>query len=253
MASIIENKNYYAGYDWSGGGREWSKYWGSTSAMWYASIYPRISRFLPAGTVVEIGAGHGRVSRLLYRYVRDKLILTDFLEQCVEECNKLFIDSTRVTCILTDGNSLPGVADNSVDLVVSFYSLVDADVNTIRAYTEEFRRVLKRDGAIFLHHSNAAAYFDADAMHSNKSMQLLSAYRDVSMSARVMRQLAQEHDLLCIEQECLNWDVKEVLSDCFSVMVRPDSKWVSKPVAISNTDFRREMRRARLVGSRVSQ
>jgi SAM-dependent methyltransferase len=245
MTHILQNKNYYAGYDWSRGGAEWSHYWGCADSMWNASIYPRIASFLPAATIVEIGAGHGRISKILHRYMQEKLILTDFNEQCVEACNREFETDARVSCLLSDGSSLQGIADNSVDLVVSFYSLVDADVDVIRAYTKEFDRVLKKDGVVFLHHSNAAAYYDAAVIQQNKCMQLLAQYRDITMSATIMQQLAANSGLIVIQQECINWDISEVLSDCFTIMTRPNSRWASRSVISDNPGFQEEMRSAR--------
>lgn len=245
MTSIAQTKSYYTDYDWSCGGNEWSRYWGSSDVMWKRTILPRINRFLPAETVVEIGCGFGRVSRLLHRYATERLILTDYMPRCVQVCDGLFQNQENVACLLTDGKSLAGIADESVDLVFSFYSLVDADVNVIDSYTGEFMRILKKDGVVFLHHSNAGAYFDSRSCGRDKRMQMLSAYRDISMSARVMRRIAHDNGLACMTQECVNWDMAEVLSDCFSVLVRPDSKWSSEQVYFASVDLCREMKLAR--------
>jgi len=242
MATLAEDFSYYSDYDWSLGGVEWSHYWGSTEAMWRSSIYPRIARFLPTGTIVEIGSGHGRISEMLHGCARKRLILTDIIKPCVDACVNRFRNETNVTCLLSDGFSLDGIDDNSVDLIVSIYSLVSSDVNVIQAYTKEFNRVLKKEGVVFLHHSNAGAYFNSELIDHDKSMQLLSLYRDITMSAEVMRQLSRESGLLCIKQECINWDIDEVLSDCFSLIVRSDSEWSKSPAILNNSKFRSEMK-----------
>jgi SAM-dependent methyltransferase len=245
MTSISQTIPYYRDYDWSAGGAEWSHYWGSSEAMWQATVLPRLRRFLPVGTILEIGAGFGRVSSLLHEHATERLILTDYTRQCIEACKMRFINQPRISCLLTDGFSLQGVTDNSVDLVFSFYSLVDADMGVIESYIREIRRTLKTDGVAFIHHSNAGAYYDPDAVQSDNRMQLLAAYRDISMSAETMRGIASENDLLCLSQECVNWDVEEIYSDCFSLLVRPGSRWAVEADRIGYVNLCREMQIAK--------
>ena len=83
-------------------------------------------------------------------------------------------------------------------------------------------------------------------------MRLLAVYRDVSMSAARMREIAQDHRLVCVHQECINWDVNEALTDCFSVIARADSRWAPATAPVLNLRFRREMESAasaRRIGS----
>ncbi len=241
MASIAENIAYYQDWDWSNAGAEWSHYWGGDAAMWESTIYPRIKQFLPASTIVEIGCGYGRLSRLLAQHAETQLILTDIIDTCVQACHDRFANDDRVICQRTNGQVLAGVKDHSVDLIISFYSLVDTDIDTINNYLSEFDRVLQKDGVAFIHHSNSAEYYDPQSAESNKSMQLLAAYRDVSVGARVLQLTAQQNNLVAIQQECINWDIQEVLSDCFSTIVKPDSKWMRQPIQLENSNFILEM------------
>lgn len=244
MGSVTQNKAYYSAYDWRYGGAEWSALWGSTQAMWNYSIAPRIGSYLPTARVVEIGAGHGRIARHLIQYTSERLYLFDIMESCVHACIEKFNKDSKVICTQNDGVSLPNVEDNSIDLIVSFYSLVHADYDTIAAYTSEFDRVLKKDGVVFLHHSNAGIYFDAQAALIDKRMRLLAVYRDISMTAERMQEIANKHHLTCVHQECINWDVNEALTDCFSTIVRKDSKWERNPNLVLNLGFCREMKLA---------
>ena len=54
MPSIEENR---ATWDtepiWHVDGDDWSESWGGVEAQWYGSVYPRVRRFLPAGTILE--------------------------------------------------------------------------------------------------------------------------------------------------------------------------------------------------------
>lgn len=223
MTSIAENKRYYQTYDWSMGGAEWSTQWGSTSNLWKFSLQPRLAQFLPAARVVEIGCGHGRIAAWLRHYSLHKLYLFDIMDHCVDACRNHFAANANVDCTLTDGQSLTGIEDNSIDLIVSFYSLVHADEATIRGYIDECARVLKEDGVAFIHHSNAGQYYKADQFEHDRSQQLLAMYRDVSISAASMRKIADESGFHCLRQECINWDIDEVLSDCFSTLIRKNS------------------------------
>lgn len=245
MATLAANKKYYENYDWSSGGEEWSEPWGSTRSMWLASIYPRISEFLPAKNVVEIGSGHGRIARILHAFSTNRLVLFDIVDECVSVCRKKFASSSKTICRKTNGHALEGVADNSVDFIFSFYSLVGSDKEIVSGYLREFDRVLSDDGVAFIHHSNAGMYFDPDQSEPDKRMLLLAAYRDMSIDAAEVQEIAASCNLTCIKQECINWDITEILSDCFSTIVRPTSKWVCEPELLQNPNFQKEQNQAR--------
>ncbi len=244
MSSVSDNKDYYEKYDWSTAGEEWSAPWGGTRSMWLASIFPRISQFLPTDRIVEIGCGYGRIAKVLHAFTASELVLFDIVDDCVEKCALVFEGSSKTRCLKTDGYSLQGVANNSVDLVFSFFSLVGADAETMQAYLQECGRVLRDDGAAFLHHSNAGMYYQDKTTQIDKRIRLLAAYRDVSVDATRVRDMAVENSLVCIKQECINWDMEEVLSDCFSTLVRPDSKWEQEPQLVHNPEFRNERKLA---------
>ncbi len=245
MATLEANKKYYEDYDWSAGGEEWSEPWGGTRSMWLASIYPRIKDFLPAGTIVEIGSGHGRIARILHAFATNQLVLYDIVDDCVAVCQKKFAGSSKTVCLETSGYALDGVADHSVDFIFSFYSLVGSDQEIIAGYMREFDRALTDDGVAFIHHSNAGMYFDPDDPEPDKRLLLLAAYRDMSIDAVEVQKIAANCNLSCIRQECINWDITEILSDCFSTIVRPDSKWARGPVLLNNPGFQEEQNRAR--------
>ncbi len=240
MSSIENNRLYYSQYDWSKGGAEWSHYWGGLDSMWKTSLFPRISRFLPARRILEIGAGCGRVSSKLQPLAGERLWLADIIPHCVNSCRTLFRDDPKVVTLLTDGQSLSAIEDDSVDLIVSFYSLVDSDIETLQAYAVEFRRILSQNGVAFIHHSNTGAYVNHDNPVEDPRLKLLSRYRDITVSSDVVQDLAENTGLYVIQQECINWDIREVLSDCFTTMARENSIWstVSK---VDNYDFQNEM------------
>ncbi|MGH9893427.1 MAG: hypothetical protein ACREA0_15845, partial [bacterium] len=86
----------------------------------------------------------------------------------------------------------------------------------------------------FIHHSNAAACTDVDA----QDHAALSDYRDTSVSAEIVAELAKEAGLMCRSQELFGWETDKLLTDCFSVLTTPCSR-VGKPpnTIIRNLDF----------------
>ena len=70
VATVDENQSFWAGYDWSRAGEEWSEGWGGSHAQWYGVVLPRIARFLPASSILEIAPGHGRWTALPSRALR---------------------------------------------------------------------------------------------------------------------------------------------------------------------------------------
>ena len=226
-------------------GEDWSAPWGGTHSMWLTSIFPRISQFLPADRIVGIGYGNGRIAKMLQAFTTSELVLFDISDDCVEQCARAFGEPPRTRCLKTDGRSLQGLADDSVDLVFSFYSLVDASAETMQGYLQECRRVLRKDGAAFLHHSNVGMYYRDKNSQVDKRLHPFAARRDISIDAESVQDMASDNNLLCIKQECINWDITDLLSDCFTTLVRPDSnKRTRGPQFINNPSFRNERRLA---------
>ena len=102
---------------------------------------------MPAATEValEIGCGMGRICRALAERF-DRVIGYDISTEMLRQARELVPDE-RVDFRLTDGASLPGVADASVDLVLTFTVFQHIpSVDVIRSYVREAGRVLKPGG-----------------------------------------------------------------------------------------------------------
>jgi ubiquinone/menaquinone biosynthesis C-methylase UbiE len=187
-------------------GEKWSADWGHSRFQWASTILPRIGAYLPAGHVVEIGCGRGRWSQ----YLKDachRLTLLDLSETLVAFCADRFRDDPQVACRLTDGLSLPGVADRSVDLVFSFDSLVHADQTVLDAYLAEIGRVLVPGGAAFLHHSNLGG--------AERRQVKDTAMRDPTSSAERVAQSALRAGLAPMVQELVPWTAANLAADQF--------------------------------------
>jgi SAM-dependent methyltransferase len=229
MASIEENREHWQRYDWPRDGEEWSEVWGGSEIEWGGSILPRVERWLPAATALEIGCGKGRWSRYL-RPRCQRLILLDLAEVCVEACGRLFSGDSAVTCRLTDGVSLPRVPSGSVDFAFSFDSLVHAELDVLAAYARELARVLTADGVAFLHHSNMA-----EALAEGAGVQNLH-WRAESVGCRAVASAAEAAGLAWLRQEIVDWGgVRD--GDCFTTLCRPQSRVWSTPIRLWNHHF----------------
>jgi ubiquinone/menaquinone biosynthesis C-methylase UbiE len=249
-------------YSWHDGGDEWSQPWGDTESQWRHTIEPRIRRFLPAGTILEISPGYGRWTQ----YLKDRcerLIVVDLAGRCIQACKERFSSDSNITYVVNDGRSLAMLEDGSVDFAFSFDSLPHCDADVITSYLAELARVLKPDGVGFIHHSNAAAHawvYRFVARHPNIRDFLQEhfvvnwlSWRAMDMTAERFEQTCRSVGLQCIQQELVNWR-SLLLSDCLSTFVAPRSPHAGPNRVVRNRGFMREAASARrLAGARQSQ
>ena len=141
--------------------------------------------------VLDLACGHGRNTEML-RHLAKTIDLVDVNDICFQICRKRFGDQMadcRFRYHLTDGNGLPGIADNSISLVYSWDSMVHFDKLVMRSYVTEIARVLQRGGSAFLHTSNYGALApDSDwtKNHGNRSDMTADLLRQFSESAGLM-------------------------------------------------------------------
>lgn len=242
MATVEENAHYWEKvYDWSSAGEEWSRGWGDSQAKWDGSLYPRLKRFLPTGRILEIAPGYGRWTGYLKEQC-DQFVGVDISPRCIEVCRELF---PELEFHHNDGQSLPMIEDRSVDFVFSYFSLIHAEVDTVALYLKEIARVLKPQGAGFLHHSNLGEYRRYFQL-TQKLPKLLQKglfemglldmpqWRAPSMSAEAFVRYCQEAGLVCITQESVNFGSQRRI-DCFSTLVTPNH-----PLARENRHWRND-------------
>jgi len=222
MPSIEENLQHWdASTSWEQAGDEWSQAWGGTAALWRATLRPRLELLLPAGDVLEIAPGHGRVSRYLAPLSR-RLVLVDLAPSCIAACRSRFADLDHLEYHVNDGRSLPGIASSSIDAVVSFDSLVHAGRDALAGYVPEIARVLRPGGRAFLHHSNLG-----DLKRETGSEPENHHWRATDIGAADLRELAREAGIACVAQERIAWG-GTLLNDCFT--------WLQKRSPIVDTE-----------------
>jgi ubiquinone/menaquinone biosynthesis C-methylase UbiE len=221
---------------------------GNVDMQWHGTVLPRIRSFLPATSNLEIACGHGRWTQFLQQHC-ERLIGVDLSSQCVRGCERRFMQMPNLAFFQQDGKSLGRVPEESVAFIFSFDSLVHADYEVLRAYLNQFKRMLKPDGTAFIHHSNngeCAPYHPRRIPRLRGLLRLIRVLefqhlRDLTVSVSNFAQLAHKQGLACISQEINAWLTIRALIDCFSTLVRSDSVRVRGNVVIRNGDFFKEV------------
>lgn len=250
MPSIERNKYWWdKEKDWSAAGNEWSSAFGTPTMQWYASILPRIHCFLPAARVLEIAPGFGRWTHFLKDYCQE-LICVDLSTKCIEACQQRFASEKNITFYLNDGKSLAMIADNSVDFLFTFDSMVHAENDAIQAYLEQIATKLTPNGVGFMHHSNLGSFAKHFEMADKlpRGRRLLAQLNLVepgdhkrcrNMTADKFVSLARAAGLNVVSQELINWGTHRAI-DCLSVFTRPHGNWDREFKLLVNPSFGEE-------------
>jgi SAM-dependent methyltransferase len=256
MPTIEENRMYWdEKYDWARAGNEWSRAWGGPDMQWFGAILPRIHRYLPAHTILEIAPGFGRWTHFIKDYC-ERLILVDLSERCIQACRERFASLHHLSYYVNDGRSLDFLSAESVDVVLSFDSLVHVEADVMAAYLGQLVRPLRHDGVGILHHSNLGEYPPRvpwlaripKARRGLEKLRMLETdhWRATSMTAQRFRQFAQQAGLQCISQELINWGGRRLI-DCISVFTTKSSGWAGSPQVVRNPNFMREAEQLRIL------
>lgn len=104
----------------------------------------------PFSTVLEIGSGGGRWTQFLLRARR--VIVVEHTDAFFPYLEHRF--GPRFEFYKTRGDELDGIADNSVDFVFSFGTLVHLPVEIVQAYVRETARVLRPNGVAVLQYAD---------------------------------------------------------------------------------------------------
>ncbi len=241
-------------YSWPQGGEEWSVGWGGADLQWLISIFPRISRFVPAPTILEIAPGFGRWTQYL-KNLCERLVIVDISSRCIQACRERFAAEPHISYHVNDGKALDMIPDGSVDLVFSYDSLVHVEADVMEAYLSQLARKLTPEGVGFLHHSNLGEYrryagliyglprFARKFLRNLKLLDKLHG-RGLSMSAAKFREYAESFGMQCLSQEIHNWFSIRLI-DCISLFTPKGSRWARPLRIIRNPDFVKEADYAR--------
>lgn len=252
MPTLEENLQVWdRDHPWSARDEDWSSTWGNSATQWHGTLFPRIRFFLPCEHILEIAPGFGRWTVFLKDHCR-RLTAVDLSERCIAHCRERFRDAPQVHLVLNDGKSLAAIPDHSVDFAFSFDSLVHVEADVLEGYVDQLSRKLAREGAAFIHHSNAHIYRCRFApgrrlplrwRHRLMRWRLLPRdhLRAGSVSAARIADFCRRVGLRCIGQELVNWGSIRDL-DCFSVFTPAGSRWDRECRTVSNPYFLSEAR-----------
>jgi ubiquinone/menaquinone biosynthesis C-methylase UbiE len=198
---------------------------------------------LPAKRVLDLGAGQGRFAQFLKDHA-DTLVLIDLSENCIAACKQRFAKETNIEYFVNDGKSLDMIEDESIDFVFSHDALVFVEEDDLRGYIAQLAKILTKDGAAFLHHSNLNQYWYYRLCSPNiiKLLQKLrfiepDHWRAYSVSAQKVKQMCDQVGLECVVQEIIPWSTKRTFVDCYSLIVPKNSARSRKPVVYRNLEF----------------
>ncbi|MBA2524584.1 MAG: class I SAM-dependent methyltransferase, partial [Pyrinomonadaceae bacterium] len=139
MGTISENQKVWTNRTWRQQGDDWSRGWAGTELLWWGTILPRIHAFAPTESILEIAPGFGRFTQHL-KDLCHHLTVVDLTEKCIEACEQRFASCSHITYYVNDGKSLDMIADQSIDFVFSYDSLVHVEADVIEAYLSQLAR-----------------------------------------------------------------------------------------------------------------
>lgn len=239
MPDLSWNGNTWDGaYDWSQGGEEWSWAWGGSEAQWFGSIYPRVHRFLPARSILEIAPGFGRWTRFLVSQ-SETFIGVDLSAECVAACQRAFAGASHASFVKNDGTDLSMVPDASVDLVFSFDSLVHVEMDVLGVYLDAIVKKLRKGGVAFLHHSNSKEVTGGDPLHN----------RAISVGRGGVKERVEAAGGVVLVQETINWGGAPCI-DCITTLARAEDFPQRESIVFENPRF---MLEAELIREHLAQ
>src|SRR3954454_1860036 len=208
--SASENRRRWNEWDWSHQGEEWN-----ASMPWKEALIEDVMLPLipPGGTVLEIGPGAGRWSVVLAPRA-DKLIVVDVAQKPLEVVAERLNHAANLECLLSDGASLAGVADGTVDSIWAFDVFVHIRPRDQPAYLTEIARVLRPGGVAAIHHADGRNRGDAPSREGWRA----------PMSATLFASLARDRGLQ-VDKQLREWSAGQhdlgAFHDVITVLRRP--------------------------------
>ena len=159
----------------------------------------------------------------------------------MDACRRRFGSDAEVSFHLNQADSLEIIADNSIDFIFSFDSMVHVRPQTIETYLRQFPAKLKPNGLAFIHHSNLGEFASslsrrARVLAGKGTAPGADHQRDPEMTAALFRESCERHGLKVVCQELVNWRGRRLI-DCFSTIARNASKWKAIVTPFQNREF----------------
>lgn len=143
-----------------------------------------------APMILDFGAGTGNLTRHLLN-LGAKVMATDVSEGSLRELGRLNAEKGQLEIKILNGQNLNGVKSDSFDIVAT-YSVLH-HVPDYLSIVDEFVRVVKSGGAIYIDHEVSPSYWNDDALYLAYCLEL-EAYqkeRREKVLQRLLRLLTQ--------------------------------------------------------------
>ncbi|MGN6371246.1 MAG: class I SAM-dependent methyltransferase [Phycisphaerae bacterium] len=189
----------------------WAPYYAQAESkmegLWQALIWPMIQN-ADFSVTMDFACGHGRNSAKLVEHAK-QLLCVDVNPEAIRKCKERFAGKPGVNCILNDGATLSAIDDGAVTFIYSFDSVVHFEIDLVRTYMVEFKRVMRPGATAFIHHSNVGSGTYGTNVHGRSGV-----------SAESFKQACESVGLVCDKQRILDWGPNKKL-DCITQFRKP--------------------------------
>jgi SAM-dependent methyltransferase len=175
-----------------------------------------LDRYLPAHSKegLEIGPGGGRLTSLLLPRT-EVLHAADPSEGMLKRLHARFEDHPALRTYVTDGMTLPPLAQHSLDFVASFDVFVHFEPRLVHWYLRQIARLLKPGGIGLIHYASVISpigwrQFEADLEGNVKQRTSFCAFG--TMCPQLM-----EHFLKALDLQVISSDVGFIPRDAIAV------------------------------------
>jgi SAM-dependent methyltransferase len=182
-----------------------------------------LDRYLPACSKegLEIGPGGGRLTSLLLPRTA-VLHAADPSEEMLARLTERFKDTSSLRTHLTDGMTLPPLAEGSLDFVASFDVFVHFEPRLVYWYLRQIASLLKAGGIGLIHYASVISaigwrQFEADLEGNVKQRTSFCAFG--TMCPQLMERFLKALDLQVISS-----DVGFIPRDAIAVFRKPVSQ-----------------------------
>lgn len=176
-------------------------------SQWNGIIWPVIQGF-NFENVLELAPGAGRNTEKLAQ-VSKTIHAIDMNEYALDQLRARFKEyqgPCKLHIHKNDGSTLPMLADASITFIYCWDAAVHFDKTVIRDYVKEFSRILKANGAGFIHHSTLGAAAKPDIR--------LNPHGRSNMTKELFVEYCNKNGLQVTQQIDLPWGG---ITDCISV------------------------------------
>ena len=209
--NIEEQRLWNLDSNWTIGGHEWSKSFGTTEDLWNNEIFDKVKEFR-GKKILEIAPGFGRITQFL-SILANELIVVDLNPLCIEK-TRAKLKHHVLAYFVNDGKSIPKVRDNSQDLVFSFDSFVHMHANVTEEYIKEIYRVLKPGGQAFIHHS---------WLYGGSEESVNNVAGRANMSPEQFKTFVENNNMEIVSQKAIQFEPLGLWNgtDCISIFRKP--------------------------------